>query len=737
MSCRRELSGSENEAPDPSLNEHSVMGNEGISNEVSVFTPALRGSDRALQTQQLRFNMKMYWESDFCWQEETFDRRWCMACEGNICNENDRILISTCDANSSIQHFVWEPVSGTTGKLKPYSRQDLCWEKVRPIRFRLKPCRDTNDQLVNGWTSSDKFELHPFGEPNKCLTQEHDPKAGEEIYSESCTIARADFTNLWILESPAMVPPRPPPPPPPTCSYEAFLTNGQTVAGVKQISGAYLEQKNDGNLVVRKGTPANPGSLVWESDIHLSTGTYFTILQGDGNMITYSGTPTNRGALAWKSNSVGGGNSYFLSLNCDGNSLTIFKGPPASPTGSVWTTEPLNLRLRRATSRGWQPVVHLRAFLTNGQTVTDVVQISGAYLQQENDGNLSIRKGTPSNPGSLVWESGVQKPTGSYYTILQGDGNLITWQGTPGNPGALAWKSNSVGGGNSYFLSLDCDGNTASIFKGTAASPSGSVWTTTPLMPPPCTLEALLSNGQTVTSVVQVTGAYLEQKNDGNLVVRNGTPSNPGTLVWESGVQKPTGSYYTILQGDGNLITWAGTPGNPGALAWKSNTSIGSNSYFLAINCNGNTVSILTGTPASPTGSVWTTTPLMPPPCTLESFLTNDGTITGVVQGTGAYLQQESNGNLLARKGTPSNPGSLVWESGVQKPTGSYYTILQGDGNLITWQGTPGNPGALAWKSNSVSGTNTYFLSLTCDGNALSIFKGTLGGPTGSVWTMP
>lgn len=65
------------------------------------------------------------------------------------------------------------------------------------------------------------------------------------------------------------------------------------------------------------------------------------------------------------------------------------------------------------------------------------------------------------------------------------------------------------------------------------------------------------------------------------------------------------------------------------------------------------------------------------------------------------FIKQQSNGNLVVRRGTPDDPGDLVWESGAIGDASSYFTKLQLTSNLITWEGSPENQGDLLWKTDT------------------------------------
>jgi len=146
------------------------------------------------------FQLKMYWEEGYCWQDEWIERKWCLECQSSSCQSYDYLWIKYCRSDEKEQRFVYRPVSGTGGgNLSPYSRQDLCWERTRVNAHQLKPCSDEPKQIIKGIEFNDKFEMHPNGLPDQCLEQHHDPKSEEVIRSNDCKEARKDHTNFWIM----------------------------------------------------------------------------------------------------------------------------------------------------------------------------------------------------------------------------------------------------------------------------------------------------------------------------------------------------------------------------------------------------------------------------------------------------------------------------------------------------------------------------------------------------------
>lgn len=154
----------------------------------------LRGVHRQLDG-EFNFQLKMYWEEGYCWQEEWDEREWCLECEGSSCGEDDHLWLQKCDDDEDEQRFTYEIVDATTQavKIKPLDRQDLCWTRVAVNEHQLQPCGDgfkdeitgLDKQVLIGLTESGSFELHPNGFANeinglvnetRCMCNHHHPK---------------------------------------------------------------------------------------------------------------------------------------------------------------------------------------------------------------------------------------------------------------------------------------------------------------------------------------------------------------------------------------------------------------------------------------------------------------------------------------------------------------------------------------------------------------------------------
>eukprot|EP00980_Cylindrotheca_fusiformis_P020187 scaffold7266_cov71-Cylindrotheca_fusiformis.AAC.3 len=156
--------------------------------------------------------LKLYWQRGYTWQEETFERKWCIFCMGSggrFCREHRRLYIHTCQSSS--QHFDIIPQWGDYYVIKLHD-DDLCLQRQHSTSNTIHTitCDGSNElQLwfarnINGNGNNNNknfagssFEISPLGDKDLCVTQRHHPKYGEAIKLEPCTIARRDQTSQW------------------------------------------------------------------------------------------------------------------------------------------------------------------------------------------------------------------------------------------------------------------------------------------------------------------------------------------------------------------------------------------------------------------------------------------------------------------------------------------------------------------------------------------------------------
>jgi len=428
--------------------------------------------------------------------------------------------------------------------------QTLCFERVEnnQTTFRLQPCDDGNDrQLFSGFTAGPKFEFFPYGEHERCLTQEHDPKDYEEIIAETCETARADHSNYWGIYNPVGSY---------SSSYDYTRTDeGRCILDLDLMDdiavrvgepfqspdhgNIYLEQMSNGNLVVRDGS-----TILWETGVNTTIGDYYTKLQGDGNMLTRRGIPGvedgDHGRI-WTSDSSAGSSkkNYFLGMDCDGKFIALFSGRPNDLDEMIWSD-----------STEFPP----------GYVMSPALPPS----TQAPSSSPSISLSPTASPTLYPTTSPTLYPTASptpYPTRAPPTISPPTMA-----PPTVALQNNSC---KPYFLGLKS-------------------WN-------------FIREGWVFRSPDDDT-LLLEQWNTGNLAIRDGV-----AIIWESEQHNVTGSWYTKLQSNGNLETFPGTPDAPtGPSTWESDTYTNWNTnFFLGLDCQRQYVAIYGGTPDYPGSIIW------------------------------------------------------------------------------------------------------------------------------------
>ena len=144
------------------------------------------------------FKLKMYWEEGYFWQEETFERKWCMRCRDGSCDNGDRIYIETC-SDDGVERFDFNYVDSDEVQIKVHGT-DLCMERSDKSVY-IRSCDSGNAQqrwwAAAGGFDEYRFEISQVSASNLCVTQRHHPKSDELIHMEPCTLPRSSDTSYW------------------------------------------------------------------------------------------------------------------------------------------------------------------------------------------------------------------------------------------------------------------------------------------------------------------------------------------------------------------------------------------------------------------------------------------------------------------------------------------------------------------------------------------------------------
>ena len=174
----------------------------GSVDTIPIFRPAAGDVETTPVTRPSAgpFELKLYWERGYTWQEERFERKWCMKCRtrASSCAINHQIHIVDCDRERPTS-FVFRE-TGILGSQIQVAGSTLCLERNGPSDIRLRRCRDTTPQLwaaPRGGFATRRFEIAPVNDSSLCMTQRHHPKRGEIVQLEPCAQARGDATSFW------------------------------------------------------------------------------------------------------------------------------------------------------------------------------------------------------------------------------------------------------------------------------------------------------------------------------------------------------------------------------------------------------------------------------------------------------------------------------------------------------------------------------------------------------------
>jgi len=163
--------------------------------KISDHTPTIA---RALQADY--FQLKLYWEKGFYWQEEKIEKRWCIECKGS-CKSGSSLYIRECDDDDYKQRWILKK-----DKLSPHTAQDLCMYFKDRSNIQLRTCKDSRDEYqkfdVIKQNVGQKTDSYEFQVRKRCLTQRHHPKSHELLRLEPCHKPRKSDTSIWEFGGP-------------------------------------------------------------------------------------------------------------------------------------------------------------------------------------------------------------------------------------------------------------------------------------------------------------------------------------------------------------------------------------------------------------------------------------------------------------------------------------------------------------------------------------------------------
>jgi hypothetical protein len=170
------------------------------------------------------FQVRLYWESGYYWQETYVETFYCMECascasftlndgwEGECevpsstsasCQEGHQIWVRKCKDERRLYTFEIIKNFGTGDQIRVHGT-DLCFSIVDDTYLELRPCdKNHPTQLFNPIEETTKFELRPYDQRDmsmkdaNCLSQRHHPKDKEMVGLHQCETNYNHETNYW------------------------------------------------------------------------------------------------------------------------------------------------------------------------------------------------------------------------------------------------------------------------------------------------------------------------------------------------------------------------------------------------------------------------------------------------------------------------------------------------------------------------------------------------------------
>jgi len=142
------------------------------------------------------FQLKLYWQQGFNWQNHPKEKAWCLECKDE-CKDGKRLYVRECNTSNRKQKFVFK-----NNKFSPSGAQGLCahFNDVKS-ELRLGGCGAISSNFQT--FTEKKFSNNKFryNVKSRCLTQHHHPRDHEKVRLGPCTKAARDNTVFWVKGS--------------------------------------------------------------------------------------------------------------------------------------------------------------------------------------------------------------------------------------------------------------------------------------------------------------------------------------------------------------------------------------------------------------------------------------------------------------------------------------------------------------------------------------------------------
>jgi len=173
------------------------------------------------------FRLRLHWERGDFWQDEPWEKWYCMACANcnanifdqkcdavNYCSNGMMLALTECRPNRGTDAAKFSLLPGNNkfgldGDQLQIANRNLCLSLVSARMMKLESCDASKiEQRFTGFKSEGggAMEIAPAKVSKKdgvvverCLTQHHHPRENERIYAEICKLARISDTNLWSV----------------------------------------------------------------------------------------------------------------------------------------------------------------------------------------------------------------------------------------------------------------------------------------------------------------------------------------------------------------------------------------------------------------------------------------------------------------------------------------------------------------------------------------------------------
>jgi hypothetical protein len=139
------------------------------------------------------FNLRLFWQKGYRWQESTRETFWCLTCDNSDCDQGSKVEVKWCDRDDSRQQWYFD-----NGKVRSRKNKSQCLQRYGR-EIRLRSCTRSKYQKWAGLRKDMPFEMQIPGSTEKCISQHHHPKEGEELYMEDCKLAEKTDTSHWVV----------------------------------------------------------------------------------------------------------------------------------------------------------------------------------------------------------------------------------------------------------------------------------------------------------------------------------------------------------------------------------------------------------------------------------------------------------------------------------------------------------------------------------------------------------